>query len=442
MLGRHRSQRGHVSPAVLGGLLILAGIATAAVLLSMGVITIPGAKPIKIKAPEGEITVGSANARPAGKLVVTTAAPGAHIFTQVGQQTFLWHGKVDDSKRFELEITVGSYIVHCFRGGRLFSQEVVIVADKPMELVVDLAKVKNEMVYVPAGTFELGSGRGSSDTGEDKPRRVMLGAYYIDRYEVSNLRYRLFTAYITATNDYSGQSPEEVDGEGKLRRGRRPQLNIVNEVKGEEDGCGFNALDQPAVAIDWWAAYHYAQWAGKRLPSECEWEKAAGWDPERKVKTTYPWGSNLERDRCNVENIRGCTKPINAYPNGVSPYGCFNMVGNAAEWVNDWYHPEAYQAMPFENPPGPTLAEVREYILKQWNPRRRGKNETPPAALKVLRGGSGNFGARFKFDRDRFTTYSRVSVHPDLNNLNIGFRCARSATPEEIKREEAKASGK
>jgi formylglycine-generating enzyme required for sulfatase activity len=203
---------------------------------------------------------------------------------------------------------------------------------------------------------------------------------------------------------------------------------VIEEVRAEDGSGMFNEHNQPIVGIDWYAAYHYARWVGLRLPTECEWEKAASWDPWRKVKTTYPWGDQIESSRANVSNPSGRLAPVDAYPSGRSAVGCYNMIGNAAEWVDDWYVEDYYRTMPAKSPQPPAFVSAEEAASS-------GKAET---RLKVMRGGCGNFFHKFRFEQDRFTAYARVPVNPELRNINVGFRCARLATPEEIEREAAR----
>ncbi len=181
------------------------------------------------------------------------------------------------------------------------------------------------MVHVAEGEFAFGAA--NPRPGEHKARMERTGAYYIDRFEVTNAEYACFTAYIERTGNHSLCHT----GEGK--RSHMPMLR-------PEEHDRFGAPNQPVVGISWYDAYAYARWAGKRIPTEREWEKAARGD----LGGPYPWGHdwNDREHRCNWGDSRGIadgfeyTAPVGACP-GRSPYGCADMVGNASEWCADDY---------------------------------------------------------------------------------------------------------
>lgn len=170
------------------------------------------------------------------------------------------------------------------------------------------------MVYVPAGPFIMGS---DEDTDMEKPRReVFVDAFFIDRHEVTNAQYLKF---VRATRHTPPTPTEE------------PPILEHNLWVGSSVPKEF--LDLPVVNVTWEDAAAYAAWVGKRLPTEAEWEKAArGTDGRR-----YPWGDDFVKGYCNVEG-KGAA-PVGSFPHDRSPFGCFDMAGNVAEWTADWFKP-------------------------------------------------------------------------------------------------------
>jgi eukaryotic-like serine/threonine-protein kinase len=220
-----------------------------------------------------------------------------------------------------------------------------------------------EMVYVPAGEFLMGSEVGNSD--ESPEHTVYLYDYWIYKYEVTNDQYRL------CVEENNCIKPRDT-------------------LSFEASGYG----NHPVVYVNWRQAKEYCTWAGGRLPTEAEWEKAArGTDGG-----TYPWGE--ERPTCNLAHIPGCgggTAPVGSFPEGASPYGALDMAGNVWEWVADWYDADYYGRSPDANPTGPGSGDTR-----------------------VLRGGSWNFYVSFLRSSFRYWYY------PDYTNDFNGFRCLRS----------------
>ena len=228
-----------------------------------------------------------------------------------------------------------------------------------------------EMVRIPAGEFIMGSDDRLSDEGPQHIRR--LPAYYIDKYEVTNLQYQ---AFIEATGR---RAPAHFQG-------RRPPPGKV---------------DHPVTFVSWYDARDYCRWAGKRLPTEAEWEKAARGTEGR----IFPWGDTFGIDRANTP-VRwealgrpGDTTPVGAFPSGVSPYGLHDMSGNVWEWTSSWYLPH----------PGNTT-----------------KSENFGKIYKVLKGGSW-WDCSFYRCGISAPTFNRSFFNPRVKNSSFGFRCARDA---------------
>lgn len=237
------------------------------------------------------------------------------------------------------------------------------------------------MVVIPAGSFTMGSNDGLP---AERPEHVVtLDAYAIDRYEVSLRLYRKF-----------------------LQEAQRDAPPTWDDEAAETVG------DRPAVGVSWADASAYCTWAGKRLPTEAEWEKGArGTDGRR-----YPWGhmqpfvdiANYNRGVWVSEavtlvgvagGVEGMSVRHGLKEGGRSPYGLHHMAGNAAEWVADWYDREYYAKSPDKNPTGPAKGEKKVIRGGSWSDL--------PVALR---------------------SSARVSADPDFQDRAIGFRCAMEVT--------------
>lgn len=220
------------------------------------------------------------------------------------------------------------------------------------------------MIYVPAGEFLMGTD--SKDFQKSRPqRRVYLDGFWMDQTEVSNAMYARCVA--------AGACRPPTD-----------RQSYDNPLR----------ANAPVVYVKWDDAQAYCQWAGRRLPTEAEWEKAARGSDGR----DYPWGNDLPTPaRLNYDRLIGFPLPVNRYSSGASPYGILNMAGNVREWVADWYSASYYRYAPSRNPTGPA----------------KGK-------YKVLRGGSYLDGWREVHIVNRFYHVPRSP------GANRGFRCAAS----------------
>ncbi|MFQ5964936.1 MAG: SUMF1/EgtB/PvdO family nonheme iron enzyme [Candidatus Scalinduaceae bacterium] len=245
--------------------------------------------------------------------------------------------------------------------------------DSVMKEALPGIKEKCDMVLIPAGPFVMGI---NDIKREQRPsHKVYVDAFYIDRYEVTNAQYYEFLDYIKKTNDHSKCRTDE------------PGNKDHTPLNWEDDY--YNHPEYPVVRVDWYDAYAYASWAGKRLPTEAEWEKAARGTDERK----WPWGNEWDPEKCNI----GDPEPIGRHDDGKSPYGCYDMAGSVAEWCTDWGDMLYYTRSPKNNPKGPEKGNK-----------------------KIIRGGSrfGNLGILLRCT-------ARKSMSPNLGNMSVGFRCVK-----------------
>lgn len=227
--------------------------------------------------------------------------------------------------------------------------------------------LETEMVMVPAGPFTMGSDDGDP---EDAPAHTVdLPAFEIDKFEVTNDDFALFV-------DATGyQTYAEVQGASQ---------NWRNYAEGKGN--------HPVVKVTWNDAAAFCEWAGKRLPTEEEWEKAARGDDGR----AYPWGNEFDPAKANVKDtgIRGTTA-VGSFGAGASPYGVEDIAGNVWEWTASWF--KAYPGSTTDNP----------YFGEKF---------------RVTRG-----GAWFE-EAPQVTTFNRNAADPEITaNDDLGFRCVRDA---------------
>lgn len=240
-------------------------------------------------------------------------------------------------------------------------------------------------VPIPAGKFRMGTDLKNADAASRPQHAVNLNVYRIDKYLVTNAQYARF---IAAT----GHRPPSDWKNGKIQQG---------------------VLLYPVTLVNWYDASAYAKWAGKRLPTEAEWEKAArGTDGRR-----WPWGNEMDPARLNTYYNVGSASNVTAYANGVSPYGVFDMAGNVDEWVEDDFLPYKgtdAEADVFQGKVARVLnSEDSAMKLSDMVPVNR--------QYKVLRGGS------WKGDPFSTASYHRDYSWPNFASDFYGFRCASSS---------------
>jgi formylglycine-generating enzyme required for sulfatase activity len=242
----------------------------------------------------------------------------------------------------------------------------VATSSKPASGASSADSLDMQMVLVPAGKFTRGSNLGD----DEKPvRQIYLNAFYMDKFEVTVGQY---ARYLEAT---------DMD--------EPPDWSIMNQPQ---------HLRRPVVNVSWEDAVNYCKWAGKRLPTEAEWEKAARGTDGR----IYPW-SNEAPTRLHANYGRKdwddhlALSPVGSFEAGKSPYGIYDMAGNAWEWVFDWYGLDYYKNSPEKNPIGPAKGEE-----------------------KVVRGGSWLYVSDFLRSAHRF------NAQPMNRHFGYGFRCAKT----------------
>jgi len=232
------------------------------------------------------------------------------------------------------------------------------------------------MIDIPAGVFTMGSDDPRTNAQNRPAHKVRTRAYRINKFPVTQAQYAQFVA----------------------ARKYRPPLNW-------KDGRIPAGLElNPVTMVSWYNARDYCAWAGKRLPTEAEWEKAArGTDARR-----WPWGSAMHPENLNTYYKVGRTTPVNAYPQGASPYGVMDMAGNVQEWVADQFAPY----------PG-TSAAKSVFQAREIDPDyHRGSDEKERLVYFVMRGGS------WKSDPFSTYTYHRTFSLPNYASDFFGFRCA------------------
>jgi formylglycine-generating enzyme required for sulfatase activity len=222
---------------------------------------------------------------------------------------------------------------------------------------------------------------------EEPVHKVYLDKFYIDTYEVSN------TLYKSCVDENICQSPKDMSSYTRTIYYGNPQYD-----------------NYPVIHVDWNQAKTYCEWRGGGLPTEAQWEKAA----RGPNASYYPWGNSIDGPRMNFcdstciwdwanksfSDDYLLTAPVDAYPDGVSYYGVYNMAGNVWEWVADWYSDVYYQNSPAINPTGPNTGTFR-----------------------VSRGGS------YMNDASLIRLTRRLAVGPSYATELQGFRCVKNTNP-------------
>ena len=245
-----------------------------------------------------------------------------------------------------------------------------------------------QMVEVPAGPFIMGTDNLKSDAQNRPAHNVELPSYYIDKFLVTNAQYARYVA----------------------QTGRRVPLNWA-DGRFQPD-----LVMHPVTMVSWFDAQGYCGWMGKRLPTEAEWEKAARGDDGRR----WPWGNIMDASKVNTYYNVGSTTAVDAYPNGVSPYGIYDMAGNVLQWVEDDFNP-----YPKSGASELIFKGKKQVVSDDPEDRKKkvAKFVVTDEKYKVMRGGS------WKGDPFSTSSYHRSYSWPNLTSDFYGFRCAKDIEP-------------
>ncbi len=238
-----------------------------------------------------------------------------------------------------------------------------------------------EMVQIPEGPFTMGSVEGDPD--EAPEHQVYVSTFYVDLKEVTQGEYERYM---------------------KMTKRGKPFIPVF-----EDDQAKILKSELPAMGISWADALAYCKWAGKRLPTEAEWEKAARGESKRR----YPWGDEFGSGHANIDGDEDGFKylsPPGSFESGRSPYGVYDMTGNVAEWVADTYEEQYYRKTPYRDPQGPSEGQH-----------------------KIIRGGS------WRETRTSARIAKRFQAKMWRTDTTIGVRCAKDA--DEPKPEISKTKG-
>lgn len=254
-----------------------------------------------------------------------------------------------------LIITLAALIVLAIGLGLVGLWLVIPLFSSPNMVISERTTEKDGMVqvFVPAGKFQMGSTDGELD--ERPVHFVYLDDFWMDKTEVTNAMFRKFV------NETGYQTDAEQLGYGWIwdMSDGMPVYQKRSKADWAHPEGYFSNIDGkeqwPVILVTWNDANSYCNWAGKRLPTEAEWEKTARGVDGRK----YPWGNKkpaCDLANSNQSNADFCLPgpaPAGSYPQGTSPYGALDMAGNVYEWVSDWYAADYYGVSPEQNPTGP-----------------------------------------------------------------------------------------
>lgn len=245
-----------------------------------------------------------------------------------------------------------------------------------------------DMVLIPAGEFQMGSNAGAD---EQPVHTVYIDAFYMDKYEVTNAQYKKF-----------------LDANPSWRKGRILSVYHDGDYLKHWNGNNYprDKANHPVTYVSWYGAMAYAKWAGKRLPTEAEWEKAARGGLTNKK---YPWGNLIDPSKANYNKKVGDTTSVGKY--SANDFGLYDMAGNVLEWCLDGYDEDFYKSSSSRNPiAGGTQINITTNFSKVTTER-------------VLRGGS------WSVLPQSVDVADRTKGNPTLSYFGAGFRCVRAVIP-------------
>ena len=362
--------------------------------------------------PQRHTSPPQAELLPLATVSVTSTPSGAKVYldgTAIGK-TPLRNYEIDTGVQREKQVEIGLELA----GYKSRVKSITVtsgqnlpwdVALEPMLTQQIIGQDGAEMMLIPAGDFQMGSNDSNADDDEKPVHTVYVDAFYMDKYEVTNAQFKAF-----------------VDANPQWQKDRIPK-KFDNGPGYSDDEFGWylrhwtgNSYplgqgDHPVAWVNWYAAMAYAAWAGKRLPTEAEWEKAARGGL---VGKKYPWGDTWDTNKANSYNHIGFglipnTRSVGSYePNG---YGLYDMAGNVAEWCLDEYDYD-YEYEHFD-----ARSPRRNPVEGGWV----GKNFLQVQTDRVVRGGD---SAKLHEE-----VFMRDMAAPSDPQLTFGFRCARAVTP-------------
>ncbi len=247
----------------------------------------------------------------------------------------------------------------------------------PHETVIPVTLIPEEMIAVPGSTFNMGSPTGIGENDESPVHVVTLSPYLIDRTEVTIGNYWLCVGSGACSHPVANDSSTEP--------------HYINDPTFD---------NYPVIHVTWEQASAYCNWRGKRLPTEAEWEMAAGWNAALGAKLFWPWGHEAGSGMGNIGGLTAGPMAVGSNPTDQSPNGVMDMGGNVREWVLDWYKVNYYSSADDSDPRGPTY--------------RRGEGQG-----RVVRGGS------YADNVELARTANRGHDDPAYGQATIGFRCAQ-----------------